>query len=56
MIVKVLPRKGGSTRASARKLMAYLLGPGDLPEGESREPGSLGNRHTEPTVVASGGT
>ncbi len=30
VIVKVLPRKGGSTRASARKLMAYLLGPGDL--------------------------
>ena len=53
MIVKVLPRKGGSTRASARKLMAYLLGPGDLPEGERLEPGSLGNRHTEPAVVAS---
>lgn len=53
MIVKVLPRKGGSTRASARKLMAYLLGPGDLPDGERLEPGSLGNRHSEPTVLAS---
>ncbi len=53
MIVKVLPRRGGSTRASARKLMAYLLGPGDLPERERLDPGSLGNRHTEPTVVAS---
>ncbi len=54
MIVKVLPRKGGSTRASARKLMAYLLGPGDLAEGAERvETGELGNRHSEPTVVAS---
>ncbi len=53
MIVKVLPRKGGSTRASARKLMAYLLGPGDLGGAEQGETGELGNRHTEPTVVAS---
>ncbi|MGB7962850.1 MAG: hypothetical protein WCF12_07835 [Propionicimonas sp.] len=46
MIVKVLPRKGGPTRASARKLMAYLLGPGDqLTTG-------AGNRHTDPMVVA----
>jgi hypothetical protein len=53
VIVKVLPRKGGSTRASARKLMAYLLGPGDLPDSGRLEPRSLGNRHTQPTVVAS---
>ena len=47
MIVKVLPRKGGSTRASARKLMAYLLGPGDRAEGADRvETGELGNRHS----------
>ena len=50
MIAKVLPRQGGSTRASARKLMAYLLGKGDpqvAPDGTR-----LGNRHTQPRVVA----
>ncbi len=47
MIVKVLPRKGGPTRASARKLMAYLLGPGD-----QHTPGQPGNRHTQPRVVS----
>ena len=33
--------------------MAYLLGPGDLGGAEQGETGELGNRHTEPTVVAS---
>ena len=56
MIAKVLPRRGpaGQTRSSARRLMRYLLGPGDLPAAESREEfGELGNAHTEPRVVAS---
>ena len=54
VIVKVLPRRGGATRSSARKLMAYLLGPGDREEAVTHEQGiELGNRHTQPTVVAS---
>ena len=42
MIAKVLPRRGpaGQTRSSARRLMRYLLGPGDLPAAESREESS----------------
>ena len=59
MIAKVLPRRGsgGQTRASGRRLMAYLLGPGDKPATHTAptggvEFGELGNTHTQPRVVA----
>lgn len=57
MIAKVLPRHGGgvgATRASSRRLMAYLLGPGDQASARAAgEPGTgPGNVHTEPRVVA----
>ena len=57
MIAKVLPRHGGgvgATRASSRRLMAYLLGPGDQASARAAgEPGiGPGNVHTEPRVVA----
>ena len=50
MIAKVLPRQGGSTRASSRKLMAYLLGKGH--QQTTADGTRLGNLHTEPRVIA----
>lgn len=59
MIAKILPRRGpgNGTRSSGKRLMAYLLGPGDKPTGEAGaalagDGGALGNAHTEPRVVA----
>ena len=58
MIAKVVPRRGAAnqTRTSGRRLMAYLLGPGDKPGAQpaGAEFGvPAGNTHTEPRLVAS---